>query len=136
MDTKELKRKIDAYFASVTREQLYKDMVKVAVESYINSKDMDYEEIGDFRIVSVDYDEEADVLYITFGPSRKGIGIELEKGEVVRIDPYTGNIVGITIVDFKCKYSEKAGLMFEERITAILSEIVENIKKVIPRRKG
>jgi len=52
--------------------------------------------------IDLDYDEEANVLYLSFGKSREARdSIEVEDGVIYRI---TGNeVVGITITDFKAR---------------------------------
>ena len=52
----------------------------------------------------VEYDKEADVLYISFGKPRAAIATEVNDGDLIRIDPYNDEVVGITILDFKAKY--------------------------------
>ncbi len=52
----------------------------------------------------VRYDKAADVLYISFGKPRPGLTSEVNEGDLVRIDPDTNEIVGITILDFKERY--------------------------------
>ena len=54
-----------------------------------------------------DYDKEADVLYISFGKPKKAIGIEVDQGSVVRVNPFNDSVVGITIIDFSYKYGKK-----------------------------
>ncbi len=56
--------------------------------------------------VSFDYDEQADVMYISFGEPKKAI-VE-EKGNVgIRIDEKTHEIVGLTILEFLKTFKEK-----------------------------
>ena len=50
---------------------------------------------------NIDYDDFADVLYISFGKPKEGMVCEVAVGDLVRVDPYTDEIVGITILDFK-----------------------------------
>ncbi|MBF0536994.1 MAG: DUF2283 domain-containing protein [Nitrospirae bacterium] len=45
-----------------------------------------------------DYDEEADVLYISVGEPQKALGIDIGEGVVVRYVESSGDIVGLTIV--------------------------------------
>jgi len=53
------------------------------------------------RIV-LDYDEEADVLYISFGKPREAKdSVEVEDGIIYRIAD--NEVVGITIADFKTR---------------------------------
>lgn len=51
--------------------------------------------------VSWEYDEGADVLYISFGAPKKALGMDLGSGIVVRYDEKTGDLVGFTIVGVK-----------------------------------
>ena len=52
----------------------------------------------------IEYDAEADVLYIAFGPPREGIGMEVESGIIVRLDPDTEQVVGVTIEAFRERF--------------------------------
>ena len=53
----------------------------------------------------INYDEDADVLYISFGESREAIATEFDDGDFVRVDA-DGKIAGITIMDFKERFLE------------------------------
>ncbi len=46
-----------------------------------------------------DYDDKADVLYISFGKPKKAICIEKSMNVLMRFDPITNDLVGITIVN-------------------------------------
>ena len=48
-----------------------------------------------------DYDEEADVLYISIGEPRKALGVDIGEGEVVRYIEATGEVVGLTLIGIK-----------------------------------
>ncbi len=48
-----------------------------------------------------DYDEEADVLYISIGEPQKALGVDIGEGEVVRYIEATGEIVGLTLIGLK-----------------------------------
>ena len=52
------------------------------------------------------YDREADVLYCSFGDPRPALSTEVGDGVVVRHDPTTDEVVGITIVDFFRRFAE------------------------------
>jgi len=56
--------------------------------------------------VDFDYDEEADVLYISFGKPREAKdSVEVEDGVVYRLAD--NEVVGITITDFKARTQKK-----------------------------
>ncbi len=56
--------------------------------------------------IDFDYDEEADVLYISFGNPREAKdSVEVEDGVIYRITD--NEVVGITITDFKARTHKK-----------------------------
>jgi uncharacterized protein YuzE len=56
--------------------------------------------------IDLDYDEEADVLYISFGKPRQAQdSVEVEDGIIYRIAD--NEIVGITITNFKARTLKK-----------------------------
>jgi len=58
------------------------------------------------RRIDFDYDEEADVLYISFGKPREAKdSVEVENGVVYRLAD--NEVVGITITDFKARTQKK-----------------------------
>ena len=57
----------------------------------------------------IGYDREADVLYLSLGEPCKGMEYrEVGNGIILRIDPETGKIVGLTVVDFVRNFSNVA----------------------------
>lgn len=48
-----------------------------------------------------DYDEEADVLYISIGEPQKALGVDIGEGVIVRYIESSGEIVGITIIGMR-----------------------------------
>lgn len=55
----------------------------------------------------ISYDREADVLYISFGPPRPAICIEPEEGLVLRLDPDTDQLIGVTIIGARALLTEQ-----------------------------
>ena len=56
--------------------------------------------------ITVDYDKDADVLYLSFGEPKAAITEEI--GNVgMRLDEKTHEIVGVTIIQFLKTFSEK-----------------------------
>ena len=51
--------------------------------------------------MSVTYDLQNDVLYLSYGKPREAISEETEDGVWVRRDPYSDEIVGCTVPDFR-----------------------------------
>ena len=56
--------------------------------------------------LTVSYDKEADVLYITEGKSRESIGEIMNGGVIVRRYLKTREVVGFTIVDFTRHFTD------------------------------
>jgi len=57
--------------------------------------------------ISFFFDEEGDVLDITFGEPRKAVAKELKNDIAIRMDPKTGEIVGIVILNFMKRFRLK-----------------------------
>jgi len=50
-----------------------------------------------------DYDEEADVLYISIGDPQPAIGIDIGEGLVLRYNEVEQDVVGLTIVGLRAR---------------------------------
>lgn len=48
-----------------------------------------------------EYDEEADVLYISTGEPTKALGLDVGEGVIVRYNEKTEEVVGLTIIGVK-----------------------------------
>jgi uncharacterized protein YuzE len=46
-----------------------------------------------------DYDAEADVLYISFGNPQNAEGVDIGEGTIIRIQPESNEIIGVTILN-------------------------------------
>jgi len=51
-----------------------------------------------------DYDEEADVLYLSITKPQKAIGVDVGDGIIVRYRDDTNEVVGLTIIGFKERF--------------------------------
>ena len=71
------------------------------------------------------YDEFSDVLYISFGHPCPGIANEVEEGVLVRTDQETGEVIGITIIDFKERYMPPPAVSIEKSAQKIIPEILK-----------
>lgn len=56
---------------------------------------------------NISYDEAADVLYISLGSAKPAVAVETSDGDLMRVDPETDELVGITVLDFKEKHLER-----------------------------
>lgn len=72
--------------------------------------------------IEFDYDEEADVLYISFGKPREAVVEEV--GNIgLRIDEKNKEIVGLTIIEFLKTFGKK-----HAPIKIPVAEIIKSIK--------
>lgn len=53
--------------------------------------------------VEWDYDEEADVLYLSVGRPRQAVGIDIGEGVVVRFDEQVNEVVGLTVLGLRSR---------------------------------
>lgn len=49
---------------------------------------------------NIRYDEEGDILYISFRPGQKAMGVNLTEHILLRFDPETKEAVGLTLLDY------------------------------------
>lgn len=54
----------------------------------------------DEKAVSLDYDRKADVLYLSIGEPQPAVSEEIEDGVLLRTVPETGEVVGMTVLNF------------------------------------
>jgi len=58
------------------------------------------------KSLCIGYDREADVLYLSLGEPRKGMKYqEVGNGIILRIDPATEKVIGLTVMDFVRNFS-------------------------------
>ncbi|MFQ5902302.1 MAG: DUF2283 domain-containing protein [Candidatus Binatia bacterium] len=53
-----------------------------------------------------EYDEEADVLYLSIGKPRKAAGVDIGQGVVVRYDERKREVVGLTVLGVRTRLLE------------------------------
>lgn len=86
-------------------------------------------EVIDLRKCIYQYDKDADVLYVNFGNNRPSKGEMLNNYDVVRLDPLTNELVGVTIVFFNKRYHIKPNQISDDLIQNLLSPF-RNVKFV------
>lgn len=59
------------------------------------------------RKISISYDKDADVVYLSFNGPSVAEGEEIEDGVFARYDPKTRELVGLTILNFSKKFALK-----------------------------
>lgn len=53
--------------------------------------------------ITWDYDEDADVLYLSIGAPRPAIGIDIGEGLIVRYDETRQEVVGLTLIGLRAR---------------------------------
>ncbi len=53
--------------------------------------------------VEWDYDEEADVLYISIGEPRPAVGMDIGEGAILRYDETHQEVVGLTLIGLQAR---------------------------------
>jgi len=59
--------------------------------------------LEDAQALNWEYDEEADVLYISVGEPRPAVGTDIGEGIIVRYDEKKKEVVGLTILGFRVR---------------------------------
>ena len=54
--------------------------------------------------ISITYDQEADVVYLSFGKPVPAVSEEIQEGVFARYDPQTDELVGLTVTNFSKKF--------------------------------
>ncbi len=57
--------------------------------------------------INWDYDEEADVLYISVGEPRPAVGMDIGEGVVLRYDEKQQEVVGVTIMGLRSRLMQQ-----------------------------
>ena len=53
--------------------------------------------------ITWDYDEEADVLYLSVGEPRSALGVDIGEGMILRYDASDKEVVGLTLVGLRAR---------------------------------
>jgi len=56
--------------------------------------------------INWDYDEDADVLYLSIGEPRAAVGIDIGEGVILRYDELEREVVGITMIGLRHRLVE------------------------------
>jgi len=78
------------------------------------------------------YDEENDILYITFGPGEKGTGVELNSNILLRLDRNKEKALGLTFFDFSI-LTQKTDFGPRGFPLTGLAEIPEDLRDIVIR---
>ena len=74
------------------------------------------------------YDREADVLYLSVGKPQRAKTVEIGEDFVLRLHPKTGEVIGMTIVDFTRHFPKlKTGLKLPVNGSFNPAQILEHV---------
>ncbi len=59
--------------------------------------------ISEQEEIGWDYDEEADVLYLSVGEPKPAVGVDIGEGVVARYDETHKEVVGITLIGLRAR---------------------------------
>lgn len=74
------------------------------------------------------YDNQSDVLYVSFGSPRPGVATEVNDGDFVRIDPNNREVIGITVIDFKYRYAPAPTVTIEDSVKKLVTLILKEYR--------
>jgi len=60
------------------------------------------------KVTTIFYDREADVMYLTMGEPQEAISREIGNDVLLRVHPKTGEVVGLTMLNFASRFSNLA----------------------------
>jgi len=60
------------------------------------------------KMTNLFYDREGDVLYLSIGEPQEAISKEIGDDILLRVHPSTGEVVGITVLNFASRFSDLA----------------------------
>lgn len=66
--------------------------------------------IGDWVFDDIEYDVDADVLYMSIGAPRKAVGEQTPEGHIVHFDEKTEEFCGVTIIGVQRILTESGGV--------------------------
>jgi uncharacterized protein YuzE len=78
--------------------------------------------------VEVSYDADSDVLYLSLGEPRPAITRGEKDGLLVRTDPQTDQVVGLTVLDYEKKFRQLDDVSWDEK-QSLPNEIVDFLKR-------
>ena len=58
-------------------------------------------------VIKWDYDEEADVLYLSIGEPQPALGVDIGEGVILRYDENRKEVVGLTLIGLRARLSKE-----------------------------
>jgi uncharacterized protein YuzE len=81
--------------------------------------------------VTWDYDEAADVLYVSVGKPQPALGVDIGDGVILRYDEIHNAVVGLTIIGLRAKLQEEQSSQPEINNSQNLAQAAKDIKALL-----
>ncbi|NJR61449.1 MAG: DUF2283 domain-containing protein [Cyanobacteria bacterium CRU_2_1] len=81
--------------------------------------------------VSWDYDDEADVLYVSVGNPQPALGVDIGNGVILRYDETRNAVVGLTVIGLRAKLQEEQGYQATTNRSQSLIQAAKNIQALL-----
>jgi uncharacterized protein YuzE len=81
--------------------------------------------------VSWDYDEDADVLYVSVGNPQPALGVDIGDGVILRYDEAKNAVVGLTIIGLRTKLQEEQSHQATINGSQNLMQVANDIKALL-----
>lgn len=88
---------------------------------------IDWKTLSNIFDFTVDYNEETDILYLQSKDERPAVSVDCDGEFWCRVDPKTGEILGIEIEDFQSVYLKKHPEIIKQ-MTADVKPIADSIR--------
>lgn len=80
--------------------------------------------------LQLDYDDEVDVLYASFGPPQRALCAEVEPDILLRYVPPRAEVVGITIIDFLTHFPRSPQIAFQTHAASVVADLLRKYPTV------
>ena len=74
--------------------------------------------------IHLSYDESTDVLYVSFGKPQSAKTDPITDADLVRYNPKTAEVVGITIIAYKERYNPPKPNNYNQVLKSIISNLI------------
>lgn len=81
--------------------------------------------------VSWDYDDEADVLYVSVGKPQPALGVDVGNGVILRYDETRNAVVGLTVIGLRAKLQEEQGYQAIMHSSSSLRQTAKTIQAML-----
>ena len=82
------------------------------------------EKINKKNHIQLSYDDSADVLYVSFGKPQRAKTDPITDADLVRYNPQTQEVVGVTIIAYKERYNASEPNTYSQALKSIISNLI------------